>query len=175
VNLKNLTCTSLIAGAFALGMSSVQAGPMTLNLSSAAGSVTIVDGGAGDIWNSLGAGVADRQIVFAGSLGAWTLNVEIAIDNSNSSIADIHLSSTNRYNGTGAANVLTITLTSTLLYGPNELNSGGVSDVGGTLGNSTSASFVTRLNGWTVASMGAFGPGGGVLWLCCVPGGHLYD
>jgi len=134
VNLKKLTCISLVAGAFALGMSPVQAGPMAINLSSAAGSITVVDGGAGDIWNTLGAGVADGEIVFAGSLGAWTLNVETAIDNSNSSIADIHLSSTNTYSGIGAENVLTITLTSTPLYSPNELTSGGVSDVGGTLG-----------------------------------------
>lgn len=159
-DLKKLTCALLLVAAFALGMSPVHAGPMAIELSSADGSITVADGGAGDIWNTLGAGVADGIIVFFGSLGAWTLNVETAVDNSTSSIADIHLSSTNQYNGIGAANVLTITLTSTLLHAPNDLNSGGVSDVGGTLGNGTSASFVTKLNGGPAASMGAFGPAG---------------
>lgn len=159
-NLKKLTCISLVAGAFAFGMSPVQAAPMQIDLTSAFGTISVVDGGAGDTWNLLGAGVADGTIVFAGSLGAWILNVETAVDNSDSSMADIHLSSTNRYIGTGAENVLTITLTSTLLSNPNGLNSSGVSDVGGYLVPGSSASFLTQLNGGTVASMGTFGPGG---------------
>ena len=160
MNLKKLTYLSIAVGAFVVGMSPAHAGPMQVDLSSADGSITIVDGSAGDIWHSLGAGVADGKIVFAGSLGAWVLNVETAVDNSNSSFADIHLSSSNSYNGTGAANVLTVTLTSTLLSNPNDLTANGVSDVGGTLGNGAGASFVTKLNGGTEASLGAFGLGG---------------
>jgi hypothetical protein len=122
-----------IAMAAGLSLGATQASATaTLYISDGTTTVTISDGGAGDLCPVLGC------VTFVGTIGGWTVNVETGTTKPLSGSAtqpDLDLSYVDVYSGTGP-NVLTIRFSDTgYSTGPVSITS----DIGGTRGPTTVA------------------------------------
>ncbi len=155
MKIRKLAQAALISGVFALGAAPAQAS-MTLYLDAGSGNnISIGDGQAGVDFNG-----APKAITWIGTLGGWLLNVSTGLSNSPGVAgeqASLHLDSINMYTGSGPG-TLNIVLTDTGWTLPlGSLTA--TTNVGGTLSNGGSASFTSKINSLTLASLGTFTSG----------------
>jgi hypothetical protein len=134
----------LSAAAALLAVQSATAVP-TLTLSDGTTSVTITDGGAGDLNAAAGA------IVFIGTVGGWTINTTTGLaspplSGGTPSQPTLDLNSVNKYTGS-TASTLTITFTMDNV-GP--ISGNLKQKTGGTQTGLTSVEFLSQVNGSTV-------------------------
>ncbi len=147
MNIKKLIQIAIAITSLAFG--AVANAGMILKLDDGVGhSVTITDGGTGDLDANAGA------IAWKGSLGAWLFNFTSGLSNSPAigepAILDLaSLNATSRLGGN-----LTITLLETGLLFPSGSNLTAMTSVGGT--TSGTVSFQSLLNSSTLGSFGPF-------------------
>jgi hypothetical protein len=138
MRLKIATCVLAILAVVGLA-ARAEAAPIALHLTDGTNTVTILDGGAGD-----GLIGTDGVILFAGTIGAWTINVTTGLGTGPAGADYMHLNSVNTTPGTISTLSIYFTQANNLTVFP-----GFSMTFGGTVTNGTAsaASFFDNGNG----------------------------
>lgn len=150
MKIKSTVVSGLLSLALLGGANSAQAA-ISLTLSDGTNTITIADGGAGDLNSTVGV------IVFSGAVGNFFVNTTTGVTNGLGGPGAIQdLNSVNLSNSSGGT--LTITFTNTGLTTPSAGTYIFNSQIGGTTNGATLA-YSATVNGNPLASGGPFGPG----------------